>query len=64
MDQIKRSFEELAEYLFRCQSFSNGAILLTGTGIVPPDGFTLQAGDLVEIEISGIGVLRNSVVVV
>jgi 2-dehydro-3-deoxy-D-arabinonate dehydratase len=62
--QIKRGFEELADYLFRSQAFPNGAVLLTGTGIVPPDNFTLQAADEVEIEVSGIGVLRNSVVVV
>jgi 2-dehydro-3-deoxy-D-arabinonate dehydratase len=60
--QIKRSFAELAEYLFRCQTFPHGAVLLTGTGIVPADDFTLQAGDRVRIEISGIGVLQNEVV--
>jgi 2-dehydro-3-deoxy-D-arabinonate dehydratase len=62
--QIKRSFEELAGFLFRSQVFANGAVLLTGTGIVPPDVFTLQAQDVIEIEVSGIGVLRNPVVVV
>jgi len=62
--QIKRSFEELVSYLFRSQSFPHGAVLLTGTGIVPPDGFTLQAGDVVRIGISGVGVLENSVTVV
>jgi 2-dehydro-3-deoxy-D-arabinonate dehydratase len=62
--QIKRSFEELAGFLFRSQTFSNGAVLLTGTGIVPPDQFTLQERDEVEILISGIGVLRNTVAVV
>jgi len=62
--QIKRRFEELAEFLFRCQVFPHGAILLTGTGLVPPDGFTLQAQDVVEIEIPAIGVLRNTVTVV
>jgi 2-dehydro-3-deoxy-D-arabinonate dehydratase len=62
--QIKRSFEELAGFLFRSQVFANGAVLLTGTGVVPPDGFSLQAQDVVEIEVSGIGVLRNPVVVV
>ena len=62
--QIKRSFEELAGFLFRSQVFPHGAVLLTGTGIVPPDVFTLQAQDVVEIEVSGIGVLRNPVVVV
>src|SRR2546430_1733050 len=42
--QIKRTFDELVSYLFRSQTFPNGAILLTGTGIVPPDGFTLSTG--------------------
>jgi 2-dehydro-3-deoxy-D-arabinonate dehydratase len=62
--QLKRSFAELAEYLFRSQKFPHGAVLLTGTGIVPPDDFTLQPGDQVEIEFDGIGLLRNSVIVV
>ena len=61
---IKRTFEELVRYLFRSQTFPNGAVLLTGTGIIPPDGFTLLAGDEVQIEISGIGQLKNTVVVV
>jgi 2-dehydro-3-deoxy-D-arabinonate dehydratase len=60
--QIKRRFDELADYLFRSQTFPNGAMLLTGTGIVPPDNFTLQAGDEVAITISGIGRLENTVV--
>ena len=62
--QIKRNFEELAGFLFRCQVFPHGAVLLTGTGIVPADTFTLQAKDEIAIEISGIGALQNSVVVV
>jgi len=62
--QIKRTFADLAGYLFRCQVFPHGAVLLTGTGIVPPDSFTLQEGDAVEIGITGIGVLRNTVVAV
>ena len=62
VSQIKRSFEELAEYLFRSQKFPHGAILLTGTGIVPPDAFTLEAGDKVKIQISGIGELANPVI--
>jgi 2-dehydro-3-deoxy-D-arabinonate dehydratase len=62
--QIKRGFEELAGYLFRSQVFAHGAVLLTGTGIVPPETFTLQEQDEVEIEISGIGWLRNPVVAV
>jgi len=62
--QLKRPFEEMAGYLFRCQSFPHGAVLLTGTGIVPPDSFTLTAGDVVRISISGVGVLENTVAVV
>ena len=62
--QIKRRFDELAEFLIRSQVFPHGAILLTGTGIVPPDGFTLNEGDVVRIEVSGIGVLQNTVTVV
>ena len=62
--QIKRSFEELARFLFRSQDFPHGAVLLTGTGIVPPDQFTLREHDEVEIRISGIGVLRNPVILV
>ena len=61
---IKRSFEELAQFLFRCQSFPAGAVLLTGTGVVPPDHFTLAEGDLVAIGVSGIGKLENAVTVV
>jgi 2-dehydro-3-deoxy-D-arabinonate dehydratase len=59
---IRRKLDDLAQYLFRSQLFPNGAALLTGTGIVPPDTFTLQAGDEISISISGIGELRNSVV--
>lgn len=62
--RIVRTFGELGGWLFRCQSFPHGAILLTGTGIVPPDAFSLRAGDLVTIAIDGIGTLRNPVVVV
>jgi 2-dehydro-3-deoxy-D-arabinonate dehydratase len=62
--QIKRRFDELAEFLFRCQVFPHGAALLTGTGVVPPDHFTLNEHDVVRIEISGIGVLQNHVVIV
>ena len=64
VDQIKRSFKALVEYLFRSQAFPRGAMLLTGAGIVPPDSFTLADGDRVRITISGIGTLENSVAVV
>jgi len=64
VDQLKRSFGELVEHLFRSQVFPNGAVLLTGAGIVPGDSFTLNAGDRVRITIEGIGSLENPVVVV
>ena len=56
-----RSFEELAEYLYRENEFPHGAYLMTGTGIVPDSPFTLEKGDVVRIEIAGIGVLENEV---
>lgn len=59
--QMKRSFEELAEWLFRADDFPSGAFLLTGTGIVPPDEFTLAVGDEVAITMSVVGTLRNRV---
>jgi len=62
--QIKRPFAELVEYLFRSQTFPNGAVLLTGAGVVPPDSFTLEAHDAVRITISGIGTLENAVTIV
>ena len=62
--KIKRPFNELVEYLFRSQNFPNGAVLLTGAGVVPPDSFTLETHDTVRITISGIGTLQNPVAVV
>lgn len=58
---MKRTFQELIEWLGRETSFPNGAILLTGTGIVPSDDFTLAVGDVVHIDIAGIGRLSNPV---
>ena len=58
--QMKRTFEELASYLVRELQFPYGAYLMTGTGIVPPDDFTLQAGDVVRITIAE-DTLENSV---
>lgn len=58
---LKRKPEELVEYLFRDNSFPAGCFLLTGTGVVPPNTFTLQAGDEVRITIDGIGTLVNRV---
>ena len=62
VDQIKRPFDELAGYLYRSQVFTHGTMLLTGTGVVPPDDFTLKPDDAVRISISGIGTLENPVV--
>jgi len=59
--EMKRGLEELVGFLYRESSFPKGCILLTGTGIVPPDSFTLAVGDLIEISIDGIGVLANPV---
>lgn len=59
--QMRRSFEELVSYLFRELSHPQGAVLLTGTGLVPPDDFTLEDGDTVEIEIEGVGTLRHGI---
>jgi 2-dehydro-3-deoxy-D-arabinonate dehydratase len=58
---MKRTFQELIDWLGKETSFPGGAILLTGTGVVPPDDFTLAAGDLVHIDIAGIGRLTNPV---
>ena len=58
---MKRSFEELVSWLGRENSFPDGAVLLTGTGVVPPDDFTLASGDEISIEIAGIGRLTNRV---
>lgn len=59
--QMKRSIEELVSYLGRENEFPNGVFLMTGTGLVPPDDYTLQSGDVVEIAIEQIGRLVNPV---
>ena len=59
--QLKRTPESLVEFLFRDNSFPSGCVLLTGTGIVPPDDFTLQHGDEIGIQIEPIGTLVNVV---
>jgi 2-dehydro-3-deoxy-D-arabinonate dehydratase len=60
--QLRRKPAELVEYLFRDNCFPAGAFLMTGTGIVPPDSFTLAAGDRIRIAIDPIGALENTVV--
>jgi len=57
--QLKRTLEDLVRYLMLDNVFPHGAFLLTGTGIVPEDAFTLEAGDTVTISIEGVGALRN-----
>ena len=61
INRIKRKLTDLANYLFREMSFPNGAFLMTGTGIVPYNDFTLLSGDVVNITIEGIGTLSNEV---
>ncbi len=61
INRIKRSFKELVFFLYRECSFPHGSLLMTGTGIVPTSEFTLQSGDVIQITISPIGTLVNTV---
>lgn len=61
LNEMKRDPRMLVEYLYRDQSFPHGCFLLTGTGIIPPDDFTLHSNDLIRITIDGIGTLNNHV---
>jgi len=61
LKEMKRKPEELVEYLYRNNTFPHGCFLLTGTGVVPPDSFSLQAGDEIRITIPPIGTLVNVV---
>lgn len=63
VSRIKRSFTELAGFLYRECEFPNGCFLMTGTCLVPSPDFTLQAGDVVEISIDGIGTLVNIIAI-
>jgi 2-dehydro-3-deoxy-D-arabinonate dehydratase len=62
LDQIKRPLESLADWLYRENVFPFGAYLMTGTGIVPPDEFTLNPGDQIRITMDPVGTLINMVV--
>ena len=62
LSQMAREFNDLTSWLYRENDFPNGALLMTGTGIVPDDELTLEDGDVVSIEIEGIGTLTNPVV--
>ncbi len=59
--QLRRSPDDLVEYLFAEEDFPNGVVLLTGTGLVP-DNFTLHDGDRITIRVTGLGTLQNTVV--
>ena len=61
VSQIKRQLSSLAEYLCRESTYPIGCFLLTGTGVVPPDSFTLKSGDEIAITIEPIGTLVNTV---
>ena len=61
ISQIKRTFDELVSFVYRECSFPYGCLIMTGTGIVPGNDFTLQSGDLVRISIDNIGELANPV---
>jgi 2-dehydro-3-deoxy-D-arabinonate dehydratase len=58
---MRRSFTELVGYLRRDNPIGRGTVLLTGTGVVPPDEVSLRPGHVVEIRVPGIGVLVNPV---
>jgi 2-dehydro-3-deoxy-D-arabinonate dehydratase len=62
INQIKRTFEELVSYVYRETSFPSGCLIMTGTGIVPSNDFTLNIGDQIEIDIKPIGTLINTVI--
>lgn len=62
VNQMARKYDELIGWLGRDNSFPNGVFLMTGTGVVPDSNFTLNAGDIVSIEIAGLGKLVNSIV--
>jgi len=61
LEQLKRRPEDLVSYLFRSNTFTTGVFLMTGTGLVPSNEFTLQVGDVVNIRIDKIGQLTNTV---
>lgn len=61
LNRMKRQLPELASWLFKEMTFSHGCFLMTGTGLVPGNDFTLQSGDEISITIDGIGTLANTV---
>jgi 2-dehydro-3-deoxy-D-arabinonate dehydratase len=61
IDQMRRKPDELVSFVYRECSFPNGCLIMTGTGIVPSNEFTLKSGDEIRITIDGIGTLINTV---
>jgi 2-dehydro-3-deoxy-D-arabinonate dehydratase len=61
---LNRTLPDLVNYLFRCQTFPDGVILSTGTGIIPPLEFITKEGDVISITVNGLGVLSNPVVTI
>ena len=61
INQMKRTVQELVSFVYRECSFPHGCLIMTGTGIVPPNDFTLQSGDEIIIDIDNIGTLTNTV---
>ena len=64
LKSLNRSFDDLIDYLFKCQHFPVGVVLSTGTGIVPPLDISLMAGDVVTITVDQIGTLVNKVALI
>ena len=62
LSSLNKSLEHLVGYLFRCQTFPDGVVLSTGTGIIPPLDFIMAEGDIVTIDVAGIGTLENEVI--
>lgn len=62
LGQMARTFDDLISWLYRENDIPTGAFLMTGTGIVPDDDFTLEDGDSVSITIAGVGTLTNPIV--
>lgn len=61
---LNRTLPDLVDYLFRCQTFPDGVILSTGTGIIPPLEFITKEGDVISITVNGLGLLSNPVVTI
>lgn len=61
LNRMKRKFEKLAGFLYKSSTFSHGCFLMTGTGVVPDDSFTLERGDKIQISVENIGTLENTV---